>query len=148
MTNLATLTASIKNRFDDGCFACGTENPLGLGIEITNVELDVVTGSFTPKPAHRGLESQLHGGLSATALDEIMVWAGLLTQETLSVTGTMQLRYVGAVPNDGDELLLSANVTKRRGKRLHIASTLSRDSIVLVEATGLYLATTPLSDLI
>jgi acyl-coenzyme A thioesterase PaaI-like protein len=146
--NLAERTSTIKASFDDACFACGTSNPLGLKIAIDAVTDGVVSGSFTPKADHQGLISQLHGGLSATALDEIMVWAGLLTAETLSVTATMQLRYRRPVPNDGAALALTAQVTRHRGKRLEMAATLSREGTPLVEATGLYLATTPLSDIL
>jgi len=146
--NLADVTATIKARFDDDCFACGTSNPLGLKIAIDSVVDGVLNGSFTPQADHRGLASQLHGGLSATALDEIMVWAGLLTAETLSMTGTMQLRYRRPVPNDGATLELTGQVTRHRGKRLEMAGTLSRQGTLLVEATGLYLSTTPLADLL
>ncbi len=148
MHNLADITATIKARFDDACFACGTSNPLGLKIAIDAVTEGVVSGSFTPQPDHQGLDSELHGGLSATALDEIMVWAGLLTADTLSVTGTMQIRYRRPVPNDGAPLTLSAQVTRNRGSRLEMSGTLSREGTPLVEAKGLYLATTPLSDLL
>lgn len=145
---LAEITSAIKANFDDACFACGTNNPLGLKIDIDAVTNGVVNGSFTPQADHQGLNSQLHGGLSATALDEIMVWTGLLTAETLSVTGTMQLRYRSPVPNDGSVLALTAQVTRHRGKRLEMKATLSREGTPLVEATGLYLATTPLSDIL
>lgn len=147
-SELSTTISSVKARFDDNCFACGMDNPFGLGIQIDGRTEGGVTGHFTPKPEHHGLASKLHGGLSATALDEIMVWAGLISEGTLSVTGTMQLRFKGEVPNDGTRLALAGNVTRRRGSRLEIESDLRADGQVLVSGSGLYLATTPLSELV
>lgn len=148
MSDLSTTILAIKAGFDDNCFACGMDNPFGLGIQIDDQFATGVTGHFTPKAEHHGLASKLHGGLSATALDEIMVWAGLIVEHTLSVTGTMQLRYRSEVPNDGTALTLTGEVVRRRGKRLELSGSLSVDGQDLVTATGLYLATTPLCELI
>jgi acyl-coenzyme A thioesterase PaaI-like protein len=148
MSDLSTTISAVKARFDDNCFACGMDNPFGLGIQIDAQTERGVSGHFTPKPEHHGLASKLHGGLSATALDEIMVWAGLIAEGTLSVTGTMQLRFKGEVPNDGTRLALTGSVVRRRGKRLELSGELLVDGQVVVSGSGLYLATTPLSELL
>ncbi len=54
-----------------GCFACGTENHVGLELAPHRVG-DEVVAHFRPKPAHRGWSRLVHGGILATALDEVV----------------------------------------------------------------------------
>lgn len=137
----------IRAAFDDLCFACGRENHLGLGIDEFTVDGDRVTASFAPQPLHRGLQSRLHGGLSATALDEILVWAAILLEGVLCVTGTLDLRYRRPVPVDVP-LVLSATVDERRGKRLRLSGELADPDGPCVTASGLYLMTDVIDDLV
>ena len=137
----------VRSAFDDLCFACGRENHLGLGIEGFEADGDRVLASFSPQPLHRGLQSRLHGGLSATALDEILVWAAILLEGVLCVTGTLDLRYRRPVPVDAP-LTLSARVDDRRGKRLRLSGHLADSEGPCVTASGLYLVTDAVDDLL
>ena len=144
------LVDRIRTHFADGCFACGRNNPRGLGIDGFLVDGDRVRAGFRPHPEHGGLVSQLHGGLSATALDEIMVWAGILLVGVLSVTGIMNLRYHDPVPSDAD-LVLTGWIEEQRGKRLRLAGTLAgvgTPDRPHVSASGLYLATSGVEELL
>lgn len=137
----------VRAAFDDQCFACGRDNHLGLGIDGFAVDGDRVTATFVPQPLHRGLRSRLHGGLSATALDEILVWAAILLEGVLCVTGTLDLRYRRPVPVD-TALTLTAGVEERRGRRLRLSGALSDAEGPCVQASGLYLVTDAIDDLV
>ena len=140
------IVDEVRAHFGEGCFACGRANPVGLGIDgFTVVEGEVQAG-FEPVPDHRGLASRLHGGLVATALDEIMVWAGILLEGVMSVTGTMEIRYRAPVPVD-QPLTLGGSVTERRGRRLRLAGEVRTDR-VHAEASGLYLVTESIEEML
>lgn len=141
------LVDRLRASFDDQCFACGRDNHLGLGLDSFAFDHGEATAVFRPRPLHRGLQSQLHGGLSATALDEILVWAGILAEGVMCVTGTLELRYRRPVPVDGP-LLVRGRVEKRRGRRLTISGSLDDGQGPCVTATGLYLATGTVTELL
>ena len=61
-----------------GCLVCGRDNPHGLHLSsFVDPETGVVTTTFTPAPHHIGFESVIHGGVLATVVDELMVWAAI-----------------------------------------------------------------------
>ena len=140
------IVDDVRAHFGEGCFACGRANPVGLGIDGFTVEGDEVLATYRPIPDHRGLASRLHGGLVATALDEIMVWAGILIAGVMSVTGTMDLRFRSPAPIDGT-LVLAGSVTERRGRRLRLSGELRTDA-VHAEASGLYLVTESIEEML
>lgn len=145
--SLTELVDAIRRHFDDGCFACGRENPIGLHLDDFQVDDGQVSARFAPRPDYRGAGTSLHGGVAATALDEILVWAGLLVEKVLSVTGKLELRYRRPVDIE-DSITVSARVVERRGRRLELAGELSVDGDVRVAASGLYVATTGLAELL
>lgn len=56
---------------DRYCFACGLDNPDGLRIEwITSGK--TATATFIPDRKYQGWKGILHGGITATLLDEAM----------------------------------------------------------------------------
>jgi uncharacterized protein (TIGR00369 family) len=129
--------------YDDGCFACGRDNPLGLNMDDFDIDDGVVSAQFTPRPDFRGVEGILHGGVAATALDEILVWAGILTEKVMSVTGTMDMKFRRPVRID-DAITARARLDERRGRRLMVSGELVVDDEVRVQASGLYLVTSDL----
>ena len=57
-----------------GCFACGVDNPIGM--RLGGFRLDEsgwVEADFVPRPDYRGAHESLHGGISASAVDEILI---------------------------------------------------------------------------
>ncbi len=62
---------------DDYCFACGPQNPIGLKLQIQKTEEGAET-LFVPRQEYQGFHGILHGGITATLLDEVMVWAAFL----------------------------------------------------------------------
>ncbi len=55
------------------CFACGDDNPIGMHLEGIRREGDEVRAILRPRPEFQSYPGMLHGGLSATALDEASV---------------------------------------------------------------------------
>jgi acyl-coenzyme A thioesterase PaaI-like protein len=139
----ATLVDRIRRHYDDGCFACGRENPLGLHLDDFDLDDGVVTARFAPRAEYRGAGTTLHGGVAATGLDEILVWAGLLVEHVLTVTGSLELRYRKPV-HVTDAIELRGWVDERRGRRLLLAGELVVDGQTRVQASGLYLVASEL----
>ncbi|MGB8360833.1 MAG: PaaI family thioesterase [Acidimicrobiia bacterium] len=145
--DLSSLVDSIRRHYDDGCFACGRDNPIGLHLDDFGLEDGRVSARFTPRAHYRGAGTTLHGGVAATALDEILVWTGILLEEVMTVTGTMELRYRKPV-HVHETIVVSARVDERRGRRLLLSGELSVDGEARVAASGLYLVTASLEELL
>ena len=71
---MVSETAESRYGFaDHHCFACGTTNPIGMGLQI---ELgDGRASTVGARPDFVGWSDRVHGGLLATVLDEVMAWA-------------------------------------------------------------------------
>ncbi len=145
MRDIAALVDTVRRRYDDACFACGRDNPLGLHLDDFTFDEGVVTARFQPRAEYRGTPGVLHGGVAATALDEVLVWAGILELGLMSVTGTLDLRYRKPV-DVTRALTVRAWVEERRGRRLRLAGELTDGAAVLVSASGLYLVTDDVSE--
>ena len=145
--DIATLVDSVRRHYDDGCFACGRDNPIGLHLDDFSLVEGVVSARFTPRPEYRGAGTSLHGGVAVTALDEILVWAGILNEGVLSVTGKMELRFRRPV-DVADPIEVSARVDERSGRRLRVSGWLSVGDERRVDASGLYLVSVTVADLL
>ncbi|MEA1902821.1 MAG: PaaI family thioesterase [Actinomycetota bacterium] len=146
MTTTAELIDRLRRHYDDGCFACGRDNPLGLNMDDFDFEDGVVSASFNPRPDFRGVQGILHGGVAATALDEILVWAGILNEKVMSVTGTMEMKFRKPV-HIADTITVRARIDERRGRRLIASGELVVDDQVRVQASGLYLVSADLAEM-
>jgi acyl-coenzyme A thioesterase PaaI-like protein len=121
------------------CFACGGDNPIGLHLDVRR-EGDEVLATLHPRPEYQSYPGVLHGGLSATALDEVMGYAAILLAGIWAATATMEVRYRDRVPHDAP-LPLVAGVGEVRGRRVRAWARLHLpDGRVGVEASGLLVA--------
>ncbi len=122
-----------------GCFACGDDNPIGLHLGgFTLDDNGDLVAHFHPRPDYRGTGDTLHGGIAAAALDEICVWAGVISEGVLTVTATLDLKYRRPLTIH-DEITAHARVVERRGRRLRMTGELVAGGAVAVEAAGLFL---------
>ena len=140
------LIPELRRKYND-CFACGLANPIGLKLDEFQRRGGEAVATFHPSDHHRGTVGSLHGGITATALDEIMVWAAILFEDTLAVTATMDVRYRRPLGLDGP-LLVAGRVDGRSGSRLRLSGEIRLDDKVMVEASGIYLATDPVEVLL
>jgi acyl-coenzyme A thioesterase PaaI-like protein len=136
----------VQEVYGHECFACGRDNPLGLALRFVDFADGRVSAAFTPRPGHRGAPGVLHGGIAATALDEILVWAGILTEGVVSVTGTLDLRYRRPLTVDR-EIVARGKVDDRSGRRLRLSGSLELDGRPAVEGSGIYLVSESVADL-
>ncbi len=119
------------------CFACGRGNPIGMHLDgFARVDGEVVV-SFTPRPEYAGFDGVLHGGIVATALDEIMAWSAMLDAGSLVYTGTMELRYRKVAPVDA-EYELRGRVDEQRGRRFRLSGRMLTGGGEVASASGLY----------
>lgn len=119
------------------CFACGTDNPVGLHLSPAEMRGKQAVAVFRPTELHGGAGETLHGGLAATVLDEIMVWAGILIHRVLTVTATMELRYRRPLTVN-DEIEAVGRVAERSGRRLRMEGELRLAGRPAVTSQGLY----------
>ncbi|NIR14019.1 MAG: PaaI family thioesterase, partial [Desulfobacterales bacterium] len=78
------------------CFACGTENPIGLNLQFYRLA-DTVCTELTLQSRYEGWEGVVHGGIVSTLLDEVMSWAIMYTKKVFLVTRKMDIKYVRPV---------------------------------------------------
>jgi acyl-coenzyme A thioesterase PaaI-like protein len=125
----------------EACFGCGSRNPIGIHIAGFEAIEGGYESSFTPLPEHRGFEGVLHGGIVATALDEMLAWTATLEEDTFVFTGKLELRFRSPAPSDGS-YRLRGFLDERRGRRLLLHGDCRTEAgTVVAEAAGLYLAT-------
>jgi uncharacterized protein (TIGR00369 family) len=109
------------------CFACGRDNPRGLHLNPRNENGEAVA-EFRPDAALEGYDGVVHGGLVATVLDEVMVWAARFAAGTTAVTGEMTVRYLKPVRTGGRYFV--------RGKLIENKGRLIRTEGMLADETG------------
>ena len=145
--DVADLVDRVRRHYDDGCFACGRKNPIGLHLDQFSLSAGTVEAWFSPRPDYRGFVGSLHGGIAATALDEILAWAGILNLGLMSVTATLDLRYRSPLSPDRP-LCLRGRIDDVSGRRLRVSGELILEDQPAVTARGLYVATENVADLL
>jgi acyl-coenzyme A thioesterase PaaI-like protein len=73
-----------------GCFACGTDNPLGLGLRL-RADDDAVGGTWSPRPGFAGAAGTLASVVLTTALDEAAFWLGALATGEAGMTTELRV---------------------------------------------------------
>ena len=138
MTDLQRRVTAIKADYE-GCFACGDDNPIGLRMGDFTVTRTTVSAGFSPRPEYCGFAGLLHGGIIATALDEILGWTAILLEGVMVVTAKLEVRYAKRAPA-GETYRLTGRLRERRGRRLLLEGeccTAADD--VVASASGLFL---------
>jgi acyl-coenzyme A thioesterase PaaI-like protein len=92
-----------------GCFACGTENPIGLNLRFYKKGDEVCT-DITLDKVYEGWEGIAHGGIVSTLLDEVMSWTILYREKVFIVTRSMSVKYIRPIMI-GTPLIIKGHVT-------------------------------------
>ena len=79
------------------CFACGTNNPIGLKLDFYRQGNSICSDVVLSKN-HVGWQDMAHGGIISTLLDEVMSWTVIYFKKAFSVTRQIQVRYLRPVP--------------------------------------------------
>ena len=119
------------------CFGCGLDNEHGLRLEGFTLEGAGVTAPFAPADAFVGFEGILHGGVIATALDEVSAWSAMLVEGVFVYTAKLDIKYRRQA-NLSDVFQLRGSIVERRGRRLTINAELSGNGQTVAESEGLF----------
>jgi acyl-coenzyme A thioesterase PaaI-like protein len=87
----------IENHFHQNCFACGSNDGMGLGLKFYRHEDGAVFGSFFAHPKYEGYSGIIHGGIIATLLDSAMTHC-LLLKDIPAFTGRLSVKYSTPIP--------------------------------------------------
>ena len=121
------------------CFVCGSRNPIGLNLRF-KTDGRVVQARFSPRPEHNGFINVVHGGLLATVLDEVMVWACAVRTHHFSYCAEMNVRYLSPA-RPAEVLLAEAELVENKRDRLFLAKgeLKGADGRLLTTSTGKYM---------
>jgi len=121
------------------CFVCGESNPIGFKLRF-ETDGRIVQTRFVPRPEHVGFRQTVHGGIIATLLDEIMVWACAVQTKRFAFCAELNVRFQNPL-RPGETVLATAElVENRRGKIFEAKGELRTEAgVVLATATGKYL---------
>jgi uncharacterized protein (TIGR00369 family) len=121
-----------------GCFVCGTDNPGGLDLAPRKEGAKVVV-TFVPKKQHLGFSKAVHGGITASLLDEVVGVA--CGQRTDGKCATVELTVSYKRPLlEGQEVRAEGWYVRRAGKLvLGAGQVLDAGGRVLATARGRFL---------
>jgi uncharacterized protein (TIGR00369 family) len=125
---------------DHHCFACGTTNPIGMGLRIELGERRAST-TWVPGGDFVGWSDRVHGGLVVTLLDEVMAWASS-SDDAWAVTSSFSVRFHSPA-SPGEPLRAEAWVESRRRRIYEIRGEVRAGERLVADATGTYLAASP-----
>ena len=121
------------------CFVCGESNPIGLNLRF-ETDGHLVQSHFTPRPEHIGFKQVVHGGIIATLLDEIMVWACMAQTKRFAYCAEFTVRFLNPL-RPGEETIATAELVTNRRDRIFETKSDLKDSAgkILATATGKYI---------
>ena len=121
------------------CFVCGEANPFGLKLRF-ETDGRIVQTRFVPRAEHIGFKGVVHGGLIATVLDEIMVWACAVPTRKFAYCAELTVRYLQPLA-PAEEVVVTGELVVNRKVRVYDAkaAVCNARNIALAEATGKYL---------
>ncbi len=121
------------------CFVCGETNPVGLKLRF-ETDGQLVRAHFIPRGEHIGFKQVVHGGLIATVLDEIMVWACAVRTKRFAFCAELNVRFISPLrPNEAADVTAEL-VTNRRNKMFDArAEVRGSAGKIVASATGKYL---------
>lgn len=106
-----------KQNISKNCLVCGVDNDFGLQAKFYETSNEEVIGIFTPHDQLQSYPNVLHGGISATILDETIGRAIMAKygQNSFGVTIELNIKYKKSVPLNC-ELKAIGRITKDKGR--------------------------------
>ena len=121
------------------CFICGLENPIGLHLKIYETAPGVIETTFTAPEHFQGYPGMLHGGITATILDEVSGRALMGDPSTprFMFTVKLEVKFRKNVPI-GKPLRIVGKAGKTKGKMAEgWAGIYDQDGVLLAEGKTL-----------
>jgi uncharacterized protein (TIGR00369 family) len=81
-----------ENSLHGSCFACGSNDGMGLGLKFYEREDGTVFGNFFADPKYEGYSGIVHGGIIAALVDSAMAHC-LLMKDIPALTGRLSIKY-------------------------------------------------------
>ncbi len=126
------MTSNLDLMDDKWCFACGSENPIGLKLKFRMASDSEMVAEWLPEKSHQGFKGLLHGGLMALVLDEVMV--NLAWKKGLNaVSVDLRIRYKKAV-RIGEKVTLRSWIDLHNKRLVRIKSQAESLGSVVAEA--------------
>lgn len=121
------------------CFCCGEANAAGLRMRL-ETDGSIVQTHFRFKREHTGFKAVVHGGLTATVLDEVMAWACAVGAGKFAYCGELTVRFLKPIAPE-EALTATAELVANRKNKIFETKGILRDPSggILAEATGKYL---------
>jgi acyl-coenzyme A thioesterase PaaI-like protein len=121
------------------CFVCGDSNAAGLKLRF-ETDGRIVQARFAPCPQHVGFRDTIHGGLIATVLDEIMVWACAVATRKFAWAAELNVRFLAPL-HPGEAAVATGELAANRRDRIYEAKGELRNAAgeTIATATGKYL---------
>src|SRR5882672_10166433 len=121
------------------CFVCGESNPVGLKLRF-ETDGRLVQTRFTPLPHHVGFKQTIHGGLIATLLDEVMVWACAVRTKRFAFCAELNVRFLNPLRPSEKVLAVGELAANRRDRIFEAKGELrSETGLLFATSTGKYL---------
>jgi len=133
----------LKNPFTgnrgDKCFGCSSTNPHGLHLELETDGDDVVC-RWKPDARFQSWDGVLHGGITATILDETAGWAVMRRFQRAAMTTRLDVKFLKPVPVGDPFIVARARYVGRVNEKIvKFHATLENASgVVCVEADADY----------
>ena len=122
-------------RDNQKCYACGKQNPVGLGVDFDiDAKTRSIRATFTPSDMHQGFEGYVHGGILLTLLDEAMAKLAF-SLGSPSLTAEMTTKFKSPA-SPGDKLTVSGRLIQETKKLIQAEARIQRGTVVIAEATG------------
>lgn len=119
------------------CFGCSEKNPCGLQLA-TRMEGEKIFTEYTARKEHEGYQGVLHGGITASILDELM---GCVLQEKgiYGMTAKLEISYHYPVMT-GDRLTCFAEIVNIDGRKIKVRSVAKlMDGTIVANGEALYI---------
>lgn len=130
-----TLVECPRNPAYNMCFACGTENPIGLHLHFFPLPQGCLS-LFTPSREHQSYNDRMHGGLIMTLMDEVMGNYLFLKDGIPAYTGKMESRFRQPILI-GETVLITCEEVRRKGHLIVMSAKITKeDGTIVAEATS------------
>lgn len=117
----------------DKCFGCSPTNPHGLHLSLSE-DGDEVTCRWNPDARFQSWDGVLHGGITATILDETAGWAAMRRFQRSAMTTRIDVRYLKPV------LVGAGSIVARARYSGQVNEKIARFHVTLENAAGLVCA--------
>ncbi len=119
------------------CFGCGSDHDSGLQLRVSAGPGLSVAGTFAVGEFHQGAPGLAHGGVLASAVDEVMGALNWLLMEP-AVTARLEVDFVRPVPV-GATVELTAAIAGQSGRKVYSIADGRVDGRPVLHARGLFL---------